>query len=56
MIKTKILEQLRGEADYDTTTLLREAREEIERLEERVSYLGWAVEFEAAKVPVSDWN
>lgn len=42
-IEDKILAYLRGEVDYDTLHLLREARNEIERLRARAVDLSWAV-------------
>lgn len=48
-IENKITEKLQGKADYDVNTLLREAREEIIRLREKVSEAGWAVDYYAAE-------
>lgn len=45
-IEDLITEQLQGKADYDTTHLLRLARNEIQSLRERVSRLGWQVDHE----------
>ncbi|WEM34365.1 hypothetical protein [Xanthomonas phage X1] len=43
-IEDKILAYLRGEADYDVTQLLRDARNEIEKLRARAVDLSWAAD------------
>lgn len=44
-IEDLITEQLQGKADYDTTHLLRLARNEIQTLRQKVTDLGWAVDY-----------